>query len=168
MGIVLIVNSFTCLTTARVLKRVERARLSNRSAVRVATTSSSGWLKRLLKAFIVVFVALNAIALMGSYYMTHVVEPGSIGIGLPKPQNTTTPGDRGLTYSTERIELGNSAWLETWKIPSQQPTPSRHGPAVSRQSRYQERPTDWSGPKFFSPRLRFVVGGFSRLWGIER
>ncbi len=123
VGIALIAISLACLTTARILKRVERTRLSKQSAVLDATTFRSGWLKRLLKALIVVFITLNAFAFLGSYYMTHVVEPGSVGIGLPKPQSTRTPGDRGLAYTTERIDLGQSTWLETWKIPSQLPTP---------------------------------------------
>ncbi|MEL7084764.1 MAG: alpha/beta hydrolase [Cyanobacteria bacterium J06597_1] len=140
VGIAFIALSLACLTTARILKRVERQHLSNSSSVqsdratsrnvsstsKVTSTSAgskSTWRKRLLTVVVVILVGLNAIAFLCSYYMTHVVEPGSIGIGFPKPRSIRTPAERGLTYSTERIELGNSTWLEAWKIPSQQPTP---------------------------------------------
>ncbi|MEM9566978.1 MAG: alpha/beta hydrolase [Cyanobacteria bacterium P01_E01_bin.34] len=139
VGIALIALSLACLTTARILKRVERKYVSTSSSVRsdratsskvsstskITSTSAAPkptWRKRLLTAVAVIVVGLNAIAFLGSYYMTHVVEPGSIGIGLPKPQSTRTPAERNLSYTTERIELGNSAWLEAWKIPSQQAT----------------------------------------------
>ncbi|MEM6445140.1 MAG: alpha/beta hydrolase [Cyanobacteria bacterium P01_D01_bin.123] len=79
-----------------------------------------GWQRCLAIAFLVV----NGLFYVAAYQMTHVREPGQRGFGIPKPQNHQTPGDRGLAYSTHRIEIDESSWLEMWRMPSWQ-APSR-------------------------------------------
>lgn len=87
---------------------------------RLGSKPSKLWLKGLALAFILV----NGLFYLAAYQMTHVRAPGQKGLGIPKPQNTRTPGDRGLAYSTHRIELDDSRWLEMWKMPSWR-SPSR-------------------------------------------
>jgi hypothetical protein len=36
---------------------------------------------------------------------------------VPRPENYSTPSDRGLTYETQRIQLANQEFLEAWFVP---------------------------------------------------
>ncbi|MEO0854133.1 MAG: alpha/beta fold hydrolase, partial [Cyanobacteria bacterium J06648_11] len=74
--------------------------------------------KRWLKGLGIAFLSINSLSFLAAYQMTHVREPGQAGLGIPKPQNRKSPGDRGLAYSTHRIEIDNSSWLELWQMPS--------------------------------------------------
>ncbi|MEO1133377.1 MAG: alpha/beta fold hydrolase [Cyanobacteria bacterium J06639_1] len=76
--------------------------------------------KQWLYGAAIAFLAVNGLSFIAAYHMTHVREPGAAGLGVPKPQNRRTPGDRGLAYSTHRIEINDSAWLEMWQMPSWQ------------------------------------------------
>jgi uncharacterized protein len=67
---------------------------------------------QLALAFLVI---LNILAYSGAYLLTHYGEPGQWGI--PKPQSSKTPADLGLGYSTQRLLVNNSEWVETWLIP---------------------------------------------------
>lgn len=64
-------------------------------------------------------VLINGLAYFGAYTLTHFNESPVPGLAFaPKPQNTRTPADFGLSYATERITLAaGEAWLEAWRIP---------------------------------------------------
>jgi uncharacterized protein len=72
---------------------------------------------------IAIFVALNLLAYLGAYAMTHIRPPGESGLGISRPQNTRLPIDLGLIYTTDRLPIGSNEWLETWSIPARTPTP---------------------------------------------
>ncbi|MBE9117878.1 alpha/beta hydrolase [Lusitaniella coriacea LEGE 07157] len=90
---------------------------------------------KLLGCAIAGLIAINAPVYLLAYHMTHVRLPGEKGIGVPKPQNSTTPEARGLSYTTHRIPINKTEWLEAWLIPTQQATskgtvllfPGNHG-----------------------------------------
>jgi hypothetical protein len=79
--------------------------------------------KQLLRALLVAFIALNAIAYLGAYALTHYKEPAQSGFGFPKPQNTRLPSSVGLEYISQRIPVNSTEWLETWFIPVRHSTP---------------------------------------------
>jgi uncharacterized protein len=62
------------------------------------------------------FVLVNILAYSGAYLMTHYSEPGQWGV--PKPNSSKTPSDIGLSYSTQRLTVNSSEWVETWLIPA--------------------------------------------------
>lgn len=63
-------------------------------------------------------ISLNASTYLAAYTLTHVRDPGQWGLGFPKPTNIRTPQERGLSYSTHRLPINSSAWLEAWLIPA--------------------------------------------------
>lgn len=74
--------------------------------------------RRLYLASLIAFSTLNVIAFAGAYISTHFVEPGQLGIGVPRPNSSKRPSDFGLKYSTHRINISQNEWLEAWLIPS--------------------------------------------------
>jgi uncharacterized protein len=83
---------------------------------------ASSPLKRLIiRATLVLFVGINAIAYLGAYAATHYGNPGQFSL-LSRPINSKFPSEVGLDYKTERIAINPSEWLEAWSIPVQQPS----------------------------------------------
>jgi uncharacterized protein len=68
---------------------------------------------QLALAFLVI---VNILAYSGAYLMTHYGESGQWGI--PKPNSSKTPTDIGLSYSSQRLLVKSSEWVETWLIPA--------------------------------------------------
>ena len=79
--------------------------------------------RQLCSGLVILLVSLNLPAYLLAYHMTHVREPGQIGISVPKPSHDNTPTDRGLFYATRTIPISQSQWLETWEIPAQTAKP---------------------------------------------
>jgi hypothetical protein len=75
--------------------------------------------RRLCWGLVILLVSLNVPTYLLAYHMTHVREPGQVGIGVPKPSHDNKPSDRGLFYATRTIPISQSQWLETWEIPTQ-------------------------------------------------
>jgi pimeloyl-ACP methyl ester carboxylesterase len=83
---------------------------------------------------LLVLVALNVLAFMHAYSMTHLVPGGDrpdgpqslsawqkakvllTGIRIPKPVNFATPADRGLPFSVQRFAGPSGIQLEAWCI----------------------------------------------------
>ena len=82
-----------------------------------------GWKIRqkqwLLRAVVIAFIIINAIAYISAYNSTHFSSPGRFSLGFPRPNNSQTPTDIGLEYITHRIPIAPTEWLETWLIPAQ-------------------------------------------------
>ncbi len=77
------------------------------------------WRKQLLQSAVGLFLGVNAIAALVAYPLTHLKPPGRSGFGIAKPQNSRWPDELGLNYTTQRIPLNQTDWLETWFIPTQ-------------------------------------------------
>ncbi|MEO0534142.1 MAG: alpha/beta fold hydrolase [Cyanobacteria bacterium P01_A01_bin.123] len=75
-----------------------------------------------VRALLIGVISLNAIAFLSAYGMTHLCSPGQICVGLPRPNSDQTPADLGLAYTTQRLEVNDAEWIETWFIPSAQPS----------------------------------------------
>jgi uncharacterized protein len=73
--------------------------------------------KRLYWLVTIVFLALNLLAYTYAYTLTHFRSPGQFSLGLARPNSTRLPIDLGLNYTTWRIPIGQTEWLETWFIP---------------------------------------------------
>jgi alpha-beta hydrolase superfamily lysophospholipase len=96
--------------------------------------------KALLLLALALLVALNGVAFMQARAMTQYASGGFrtprpeeltlaekagtvlTGVRVPRPANTHTPADVGLTFSTGRVALGPSDSLEYWLVPGE---PSR-------------------------------------------
>jgi uncharacterized protein len=66
----------------------------------------------------IVFLVLNLIIYTGVYAATHYGFPSILGLGLAKPTSPKLPSDLGLAYSTHRIPVSSTEYLETWFIPA--------------------------------------------------
>ncbi|MBW4690955.1 MAG: alpha/beta fold hydrolase [Lyngbya sp. HA4199-MV5] len=66
-----------------------------------------------------VFFVLNLLAFTGAYALTHFSAPGHFSVGLPRPSSSKRPIEVGLEYTTQRIAISQTEWLETWLIPVQ-------------------------------------------------
>jgi uncharacterized protein len=75
-------------------------------------------IKRIYQFILVVFLLLNLIIYTGVYAATHYGFPGILGLGLTKPNSPKLPSDIGLEYSTQRIPVSSTEYLETWLIPT--------------------------------------------------
>ncbi len=84
---------------------------------------SPKWLRRLGLGCVVLLLVVNVPSYLLAYHSTHVRPAGQWGLGVPKPRNNKTPGDRGLPYTTHRIPINaaqpDSGWLEAWSIPAE-------------------------------------------------
>ncbi len=74
--------------------------------------------KRIYQFIFAIFLAVNIIVCTGVYASTHYGFPGIFGLGLTKPHSSKLPSDLGLEYSTQRIPVSSTEWLETWLIPA--------------------------------------------------
>ncbi|MGB7414058.1 MAG: alpha/beta fold hydrolase [Thermosynechococcaceae cyanobacterium] len=87
----------------------------------------AGWLlsrpslKKIALVACMIFFSINALAFTGAYALTHSRQPHPLSFGRPKPQSSRTPSDIGLAYTTHRIAITPSEWIETWVIPANQP-----------------------------------------------
>lgn len=79
--------------------------------------------KRLYQILLIAFFTLNILAYLGAYMLTHFSSPGQFGLGLSRPISSKLPTDLGLEYTTQRIQIARSEWLETWLIPVEKSTP---------------------------------------------
>ncbi len=77
------------------------------------------WLRSLCWGLAILLISINLSTYLLAYHATHVRAPGQFGLGVPKPSNIITPSDRGLPYTTLKIPVSQSEWLEAWEIPSQ-------------------------------------------------
>ena len=73
-----------------------------------------GW--RLRHWFLTLLLLLAIAPLPLSYAITHTCPPNTVCIGIPRPQNTRTPSDRNLAYTTVNIPVNSTDFLEAWKI----------------------------------------------------
>jgi uncharacterized protein len=88
----------------------------------------SGWLlsrpslQKIGLAVCATLLGLNALAFVGAYTLTHYRQPQQpFSFGSPKPHSAQRPTDIGLAYTTDKIEVNRSEWIETWLIPADQP-----------------------------------------------
>src|SRR5687768_16609801 len=93
------------------------------------------WRKLLVISLVLASVALNAVAFMQAWAMTHYVSSGQrtpppeqlsftarawtilTGTTIPRPQNDHTPADVDLLYETHQVRISDSQVLEAWYIP---------------------------------------------------
>ena len=73
--------------------------------------------KRIYWIVTIGFLSLNALAYTFAYALTHFRSPEEFRLGLSRPISTRTPIDLGLEYTTQRIPINQTEWLETWFIP---------------------------------------------------
>lgn len=73
--------------------------------------------KRVYRLLTIVFLSLNFIAYTFAHVLTHFRLPGQFILGLSRPTSTKSPIDLGLAYTTQRIPINQTEWLETWFIP---------------------------------------------------
>jgi uncharacterized protein len=78
--------------------------------------------RKLIRALLTIFLAVNFLGYIGAYSLTHFKTPGQFGLGLSKPIGSRMPTDLGLRYQVKRIPINQSEWLETWFIPVAQST----------------------------------------------
>jgi uncharacterized protein len=74
--------------------------------------------KLLYQSLITICLLINIIVYTGVYAATHYGFPGVFGLGLAKPNSPKLPSDLGLEYSTQRIPVSSTDYLETWFIPA--------------------------------------------------
>ncbi|KAI9131444.1 alpha/beta hydrolase [Acaryochloris sp. CCMEE 5410] len=103
-------GSLSCWIAAQIMKGWHQ---SPRAAPRTLR-----WRRRVLFISLFLLISLNASTYLAAYTLTHVRDPGQWGLGFPKPTNIRTPQERGLSYSTHRLPINSSAWLEAWLIPA--------------------------------------------------
>jgi uncharacterized protein len=114
-----------------IFNRIPRKRLSTRWRIRPR--------KFLLAFLLAAFIALNGVAWMQAWAMTHYAPAGQrttaiealsppekawivlTGVSNPRPQNSLTPHDIGLDYETRSIEVDGGGTLEAWYVPHADP-----------------------------------------------
>ena len=74
--------------------------------------------KLIVNTAIAGFLALNGIGYIGAYRATHYKESNNFGLGIPRPQNSTSPADFNLKYTTHKITINDNEWLDSWLIKS--------------------------------------------------
>ena len=74
--------------------------------------------KHLYQVSIVILLLINIIVYTGVYASTHYHAPGQFGFGSAKPNISQLPSNLGLEYSTQRIPISSTEWLEAWLIPT--------------------------------------------------
>ncbi|NEQ54369.1 MAG: alpha/beta hydrolase [Leptolyngbya sp. SIO3F4] len=99
------------------------AQLVERPAVQGISVRRAVYRRRLCWALATLIVCLNSPAYLLAYHMTHVRDPGQVGLGVPRPSHTQKPSDRGLSYATRTIPISQSKWLEAWEINVQASNP---------------------------------------------
>ncbi len=94
------------------------------------------WRRWLLLALLVGIVALNGVAWMQAWAMTHYASAGErtpkpedlsllgkvetifTGVTVTRPSNGSTPADVGLSYTTRTFSANNGGTLEAWYVPA--------------------------------------------------
>jgi alpha-beta hydrolase superfamily lysophospholipase len=94
----------------------------------------SRWGRGTLSLLLLGTVGVNALAWMQARAMTHFATGGEktatiealspsekvraivLGVTVPRPSNSHTPGDLGLSFTTEKIPIAEREWLEVWSI----------------------------------------------------
>jgi alpha-beta hydrolase superfamily lysophospholipase len=94
------------------------------------------WRRSIVAVLLLALIALNGIAFMQAWAMTHFVPAGQrtpaieslslpqkawtivAGVTVPRPQNNSTPANFGLSYEIRRIDAAHGEWLEAWFVPS--------------------------------------------------
>jgi hypothetical protein len=61
--------------------------------------------KCVCKTAIIFFLALNVLTYLEVYVLTHFTQPGSLGLGLPSPNDALLPSNLKLEYVTKRIMI---------------------------------------------------------------
>ena len=79
-------------------------------------------IRKLIRALLIIFLAVNCLGYIGAYSLTHFKVPGQLGLGLSRPTSSRIPTDIGLRYQTKRIPINQTEWLEIWSIPVAQST----------------------------------------------
>ncbi len=74
--------------------------------------------KQVIQAVVVSIIAINAIAYLGAYSLTHLRSPEQFGLGIVRAQSTRLPSDAGLEYIEHRISISQTEWLDSWLIPT--------------------------------------------------
>ena len=76
--------------------------------------------KLIVKTTALVFLAFNGMGYTGAYLATHYKTSNShkFSLGTPRSQNYNSPRDFNLEYTTHRIPLQQSEWLDSWLIKS--------------------------------------------------
>lgn len=74
--------------------------------------------KRIVNTAIAAFLALNGIAYTGAYRVTHYRESNNLSLGISRPQNSISPADFDLEYTTHKILINDNEWLDSWLIES--------------------------------------------------
>lgn len=98
-----------------------------------------GWRKLVLGVGLLGLLAGNGVAWVQARAMTHYAAGGQrtakpealtlrekvgavlTGVTIPRPENSHTPADVGLSYEVRRIPVGADAQLEAWWVPQAQP-----------------------------------------------
>jgi uncharacterized protein len=75
------------------------------------------YIKGIGQFIFIIFLVLNVLAYVGAYGLTHFKASNSQGLGSPRPENYKVPTDIQLKYSTQRLTINDSEWLEVWLIP---------------------------------------------------
>ncbi|MGK7878387.1 MAG: alpha/beta hydrolase [Xenococcaceae cyanobacterium] len=118
IGVFLGCGGLACFLLAFILKAWQKkGSCTNRSGV--TKRVSNHWLKQIYRFVLVTLIAINALAYILAYGMTHLRSPGHFGVGIPKPLNSRLPTDIGRAYVTHRIPINQSEWLECWFIRTQ-------------------------------------------------
>ena len=94
------------------------------------------WRKWLALSLLAALLAVNLIAWMQAWAMTHYAPSGTrtpkpeelslvekvgtifTGVNVPRPRNEHSPADVGLSYETRTISVGRDGTLEAWFIPA--------------------------------------------------
>ena len=72
--------------------------------------------KKLLLPVLFAFIGINFLSYLGAYQLTHYRQTERKKLGFPRPKHYQLPSDKGLNYTTKKIEISNNQWLETWSI----------------------------------------------------
>jgi len=72
--------------------------------------------KKILLPILLAFVGINVAGYLGAYQLTHYRQLEENKLGFPRPEQTRLPKDLNLNYVTNRIEISDRQWLETWLI----------------------------------------------------
>jgi uncharacterized protein len=73
--------------------------------------------KRIYWIVTIGFLSLNSLAYIFAYTLTHFRDAEKFGLGLSRPISTKKPINLGLEYTTQRIPINQTEWLDTWLIP---------------------------------------------------
>ena len=61
-------------------------------------------------------LAINLAAYLGAYSLTNYPQESKNALGYSRPKNNKTPTELGLAYTTNRLDVNQQEWIETWLI----------------------------------------------------